>query len=149
MYPLMWKICQMMGYSNQRYQNFDFICRHFWRFQFCDFSAMTQTSYECFGKLVRGALQRWHLAQNSLTYTQGGPLLQYVLTCVYGVRPRSEQIWDMGIFFGTFLATLFIAWHYFGTFRSKCYPCSINIIYMMPFREKGIILLLILVIYHA
>ncbi len=51
---------------------------------------------------------------------------------------------------GTFLVTLFIERDYSGMFQSKCHPCSSHSkMYMMPFRDKGIILLLILVIYHA
>ncbi len=94
----------------------------------------------------------------------GGPLLRYVLTCVYGNSqkrvPFSEWGSDLSrseirVSFwaevgnkGTFLVTLFVAWHYLGMFGSKCYPCSSHWkIYMMPFRDKGIILLVILVIY--
>ena len=32
--PLGPEVCQMMGYSNQRYENFDFICRHLYNKHF-------------------------------------------------------------------------------------------------------------------
>ncbi len=72
---------------------------------------------------------------------------------LFGVRLRSEQIRDKGIFLavmwnkGAFLLTLVILWNYLGIFLKKTYPCSsYSKLFMIPFRDKGINLLLILLI---
>ena len=62
----------------------------------------------------------------------------------FGVRLRSEQIRDKGIFLaemwnkGTFLVALFQALNYLGIFLTKIYPCSSHSkLFMIPFRDKG------------
>ena len=96
----------------------------------------------------------------------GGPLLRYVLTCLsknsqkrvpfseWGSDlSRSEErvsfLSDLGNK-GTFLSTIFIVWSHFGIFLKKYSPCNGHSkLFMLPFRDKGIVLMLILETPHA
>ncbi len=74
----------------------------------------------------------------------------------FRVRLRSEQIRDKGVFFanlmhkGTFFMSCAIVWNYLGHFSRDCSPCDGHSkLSMLPFRDKGIILVLIQVTFHA
>ncbi len=99
-------------------------------------------------------------------YIPGGPHLRYVLTCVFKNSQKRVSFSEWGsdlsrsekrVSFlanlgnkGTFSLTLFIVWSYFGIFLANCSCCHrLAYVFMLPFRDKGTILLLILLTYHA
>ncbi len=102
----------------------------------------------------------------SFAHCPGSTLLRYVLTCLSRNSqkrvPFSEWGSDLSrsgerVSFlvdlgnkGTFFMTIFIVWSHFDIFLERYSSCNVHLrVFMLLFRDKGIILNLILVIYHV
>ncbi len=136
------------------------------------FNAKMQDGLAKFGVIFRGqdSLDKPWIWPTKCGLTKwpglAGPLLRFVSICFSKnsqkrvpfcrVRLRSEQIRGKGILFvkygqqGYLLMTIFKVWSHFGIFLKKYSPCNGHSkLFMLPFRDKGIILMLILVTHHA